>query len=213
MKALVIGGTGLVGGHIIHRLIELPEITEVISFSRRNSGLVHPKLREEIVDFNHVESWKDKLKGDILYSAMGTTIKVAGSKEAQFKIDHDYQLHTAEAAAHNGVRTYVLISSTGAKASSPFFYLRMKGQLEEKIKKLSFQSITILRPSLLRGHRERPRAGEIISDKVLSVLPSFLVPDTMKPVDGSQVAKVAVNAGIEGRAGVQILEASDIHPK
>lgn len=207
MKAIVIGATGLVGRSIITQLLLKPEISEVNIFARRSTGIKNPKLIEHIVDFEKVNDWKSEVKGDVLFSALGTTLKTVGSKEAQYRIDHDYQLMVALAAASNGVSNYVLISSVNSSSSSPFFYLKMKGELEDKIRTLSFKSISILRPGPLKGHREKPRLMEEISTAVLSKLP---VGSGMKPVEGDQVAKVAINCGLSGKTGVEILEAKAI---
>jgi uncharacterized protein YbjT (DUF2867 family) len=207
MKAIVIGATGLVGKSIIEQLLDNSEVSEVLIFARRSTGIQHSKLIEKIIDFGKMKDWGHEVKGDFLFSALGTTIKAAGSKEAQYLIDHDYQLEMARLAAQNGIKSYVLISSVNASASSPFFYLKMKGELDEEVMKLPFESITILRPGPLKGHRERPRLMEEISTRVLSVLP---VNAGMKPVEGSQVAKVAINHGLKGNSGKRILEAKAI---
>lgn len=207
MKAIVIGATGLVGRSIISQLLVKPEISEVKVFARRSAGIQNPKLSEHIIDFEKVNDWKDKVSGDVLFSALGTTLKTVGSKEAQYRIDHDYQLMVAVAAAANGVSSYVLISSVNATSKSPFFYLKMKGELEDKISTLKFKSVSILRPGPLKGHRENPRTMEVISTAILSRLP---VGSGMKPVDGDQVAKVAINCGLAGKPGVEILEAKAI---
>jgi uncharacterized protein YbjT (DUF2867 family) len=206
MKAIVIGATGLVGKSITEQLLKLPEIREVLVFSRRSSGIQHSKLRERIVDFDNIDGWKNEIRGDILFSALGTTLKAAGSKEAQFRVDHDYQLEVAQSAVQNGVDKYVLISSVNASKSSPFFYLKMKGELDDKVMNLGFSSVCILRPGPLRGHREKPRLSELISTRLLGILP---VSAGMKPVDGSQVARVAIDCGLK-RKGLYILEAEEI---
>src|SRR6056297_119067 len=101
-KAIVIGATGLVGSHIVKLLLEDERYSTVKVFHRRSTGLEHKKLDEQIIDFDNMESWRHQLTGDELYSAMGTTIKKAGSKEAQYKIDVTYPLEVARAAASNG---------------------------------------------------------------------------------------------------------------
>lgn len=207
MKAIVIGATGLVGKSIIEQLLVKNEVTEVLVFARRSTGIQHSKLNEKIIDFGKMKDWGHEVKGDALFSALGTTIKTAGSKEAQYLIDHDYQLGMARHAAQNGVKNYVLISSVNASATSPFFYLKMKGELDEEVMKLPFDSISILRPGPLKGHREHPRLMEEISTSILSLLP---VNAGMKPVDGHQVAKVAIDHGLKSIAGKRILEAKAI---
>lgn len=204
MKAIVIGATGLVGKSVTEKLLVNDSIDSVQIFVRRPTGLLHNKLVETIIDFDKIDSWKSDLQGDVLISALGTTLKAAGSKEAQFKVDYEYQLQVAKAAAENGVKTYVLISSVNSDPKSPFFYLKMKGQLEEKISLLSFQSIHILRPGPLKGHRETSRLSEVISTKFLDLMPKVLVSAGMRPVAGDRVAEVAVNAGLSAEKGIHI---------
>ena len=88
--ALLIGATGLVGSHILDQLLKNPIYTKVDIFSRRSLNIKSDKLTEHLIDFNTIESWKDLIVGDDLYSAMGTTIKKAGSKEAQYLIEDRY---------------------------------------------------------------------------------------------------------------------------
>lgn len=207
MKALVIGSTGLVGKEITNLLLN---DHEVHTFSRRSSGITHPNLHEHLVDFDKIGEWKHLLKGDVLFSALGTTLKTVGSKSAQYKIDHDYQLEVATAAALNGVASYSLISSVNADSSSMFFYLRMKGELEDKVSKLSFKSINILRPGPLKGFREKERLGEVVSTKVLDLLPDVLVTPGIRPVAAFKVAKKSVNAGLAQINGVRIIGPKEI---
>lgn len=204
MKTIVFGATGLVGKSVMEKLLANTAVDSVQIFVRRTTGLVHKKLTETIVDFDKIDSWKQELKGDILFSALGTTLKAAGSKEAQYKVDFEYQLQVAKAAAENDVKTYVLISSVNADPKSPFFYLKMKGELEEKISTLSFESIHILRPGPLKGHRETSRLNEVISTKFLDLMPKVLVSAGMRPVEGDRVAEVAVAAGLSAEKGIHI---------
>lgn len=209
MKAIVIGSTGLVGRHIVQKLLNLDSVSEVQVFARRSLNQSHPKLTEEIVDFERISEWQDKINGDILYSAFGTTLRAAHSKEKQFHIDHDYQLNVAKAAMQNGVKAFVLISTVNANPDSSFFYLRMKGQIEEEVKKLPFLSISILRPGPLTGTREKPRFSEIFSTTILDLL-SKLVKLKIEPVDSSVVADVAVQAGIKSEKGMRIISPQEI---
>ena len=139
MVALVIGATGLVGSELIDQLLNNEQFTRVKVFGRRPTGKSHPKLEEHVINFDQPEQWKGLVRGDILFSALGTTLKKAGSKGAQFKIDYKYQYYFARAAAENGVSNYVLVSAAGSSPTSRIFYSRMKGILEKDIKKLAFQ--------------------------------------------------------------------------
>ena len=204
MKAIVIGATGLVGKSITEKLLASSRIDSVQVLVRRSTGLIHQKLIETLIDFDKIENWKSELKGDILFSALGTTLKTAGSKEAQYKVDFNYQYQVAKASALNGVKNYVLISSVNADPLSPFFYLKMKGELEAKISVLDFQSIHILRPGPLKGHREISRFNEVISTKFLDLMPKVLVSAGMRPVAGDKVAELAVRVGLSEEKGIHI---------
>lgn len=205
MEVIVIGATGLVGKNIVKDLIEDARVSKVIAFVRRLPDVTHPKLEVHVVDFERIEQWKDQLKGDVLFSSLGTTLKEAGSKEKQYRVDHDYQYSVAKYASGNGVKCCVLISSVNADAKSVFFYLRMKGKLEEEMAKLSFSSLFILRPGPLVGRRSKPRLQEELSTKFLNLLPNVLVSPGMRPVPGERVAKVAVEKGLTHAPGIHVI--------
>ncbi|PWJ42589.1 NAD-dependent epimerase/dehydratase family protein [Sediminitomix flava] len=193
--ALVIGATGLVGKNLVQLLLHDAAYDKVIVFARRSTNIGHSKLQEHIVDFDHIESWKELLKGDVLFSAMGTTIKKAGSKDVQYKIDYTYQYDVAKAASEQGVNQYVLVSSSGANAKSPIFYARMKGELDEAVIKLNFEKVAIIRPSVLVGEREERRFGEMIGIKLGKVLSAILPPIAKyKPIRGETVAQAMINS-------------------
>ncbi len=193
--AIVIGATGLVGSFITRKLLEDNRYTKVKVFVRRSLKIDNPKLEEYIVDFDKIELWKDKLTGDELYSALGTTIKKAGSKAAQFKVDFTYQHETAKTALANGVKTYLLVSSAGAYSKSANFYLRMKGSLDAKAQQLNFEKIYIFRPSILAGDRNEKRFGESIGIKVAGII-TKIIPALKKyrPIDASKVAEAMIKA-------------------
>src|SRR5690349_10962018 len=139
LTAIVIGATGLVGSELVQQLLDDERFSLVKIFVRRSFGKQHPKLEEHIIDFDKIHEWGHLVSGDVLFSALGTTLKQAGGKEAQYRIDYNYQYDVADAAAKNKVPVYVLVSSAMANVDSKIFYTRMKGELERDIKKLPFQ--------------------------------------------------------------------------
>ncbi len=192
--AIVIGATGLIGNHLTKLLLEDERYQTVKVFVRRSLGETDTKLEEHIVDFNNLNEWKNKVTGDEFFSCLGTTIKKAGSKDAQYKIDFTYQFETAKAAAENGVKNYLLVSSTGANSRSGNFYLRIKGELEEKISILPFDKIRIFQPSILVGEREEKRAGETYGITFMNILANIPGLKKYKPIDGRTVAKAMIKS-------------------
>jgi uncharacterized protein YbjT (DUF2867 family) len=194
MIALVIGATGLVGSELITQLVADNQFEKVKAFTRRPLGKVHPKLEEQIINFDYPQEWKRWVTGDVLFSALGTTLKKAGSKGAQFKIDYTYQYQFAKAASENGVAQYVLVSAAYSSSNSWIFYSRMKGNLESDIKKLSFENITILRPGMLSGDRKEERLGEKIGMSVFNILHHIPGLSSLKPIHASTVARAMIKS-------------------
>ena len=191
--AIVIGATGLVGTNLVQLLLRDDSFSVIKIFVRRNTSIRDPKIQEHIIEFDKPEQWQHEVKGDVLFSALGTTLKQAGSKEAQYKIDYDYQYKFAKAAAQNNVPVYVLVSSAMASEKSKIFYTRMKGELERDIKQLPFQFIHIIQPGMLVGNRKENRPGEKIGIAVLRFLNKLGIAKQQKPVDASIVARAMMN--------------------
>lgn len=202
MKALVVGATGAVGRDLTEQLLSDDHFDRVEILVRRQVNIQSAKLTVHVVDFDNPASWSDLLKGDVLFSCMGTTIKAAGSQDAQWKVDYTYQLNAAKAARANGVPTYVLVSSIGANSNSKLFYPRMKGTLEDAILKLGFEGCFILRPpSLIRKGSDR--FGEKASVSILKVLNRIGIMRNLAPVPTENVAAVMISLAKSGRKGVE----------
>jgi uncharacterized protein YbjT (DUF2867 family) len=208
--AIVIGATGLVGTQLVHLLLADTRFEKVLAFTRRSLQFKNEKLEEHIIDFDQPDQWRQLVKGDVLFSAMGTTRRQAGSKQAQYKIDYTYQYLFAEAASYNDIPAYVLVSSASASPESRIFYSRMKGELERDVKKLPFQSISLLQPSLLYGNRQQERTGERIGFKVLGLLNKIGLFRKYRPIQGRTVAQAMLNAGFEALNGVHIYVLDEI---
>jgi len=208
--AIVIGATGLVGSSLTNQLLEHPEYSGVSVFVRRSTNLSHQKLTEHIVDFDKTDDWKHLLQGDVLFSAMGTTLNKAGSKAAQYRIDYTYQYNVAAAAASNGVPAYVLISSAGASESSLIFYSKMKGELDREVKKLPFSRIRIIKPGILAGNRAESRPMEALSIKMMTALGKIPLIRKFRPIPASVVARAMIQAAVDSEAGVKAYELEEV---
>ena len=169
MKALIIGATGATGKDLVTLLLNDNAYSEVHCFVRKPLALTHPKLHAHVVDFDTPEAWADLLHGDVAFSCLGTTLAVAGSKEAQWRVDYDYQYAFAQQCKANGVPTFVLVSAAGAIAQSKLFYNRMKGQLEDAVKALEFTRLLIFQPSVL-VRKGSDRKGEQFGLKMIVLL-------------------------------------------
>jgi len=209
-RAVVLGATGLVGQQLLKLLTADPKYEQITLLVRRPLESSSPKWITHVIDFERPEQWQPHITGDVLFSCLGTTINVAKTKDAQFRVDHDYPLWAAQAAAKNGVSNYVLISSTGANAKSRIFYSRIKGQLEDAVAALDFKSCNILRPGILDGKRTENRPAERLTLKVLRKVPAWVLPPSARPSPVIQVAQACLNADQLGKRGVHFIEAAQI---
>lgn len=206
MKAkniLIIGTTGLVGNELLGLLLADPEIISVLSWGRKTLNIKHPKLIDQQVDFDHLPEITSSI--DTVYCTLGTTIKVAGSKESFDKIDRLYPLKVAKEAFDKGAKNIGLLTAAGADASSMIFYSKVKGKLENEIKNIGYEHTVIFHPSMLLGDRNETRTMESISQKVMTAL-SFIIPDKYKAIEAKTVAKAMLHYTKSPKKGLSVIE-------
>ena len=158
------------------------------------------------MDFERLPPDADWWRADAALCALGTTMKLAGSQAAFRRVDHDYVLEAAGLARRAGTPVFVLNSSLGADADSRNFYLRVKGQAERDARALGFESLTIVRPSLLdAGPRPDFRLGETLGLAAARLL-GPLIPRRYRPVAAAAVARVMLDAALRAAPGMRVIE-------
>lgn len=193
MKAVIIGATGATGSKLVHYLLTKTEITEVVALVRYAKLKAHPKLKQFVVDYDKLSDYADLITGDVAFSCLGTTLKIAGSKDAQWKIDHNYQYAFAQLAERSGIPNFVLLSAIGADSSSSIFYNKLKGTLENDVRSLDFNKLIIVKPSLLI----RPNSNRKSESLGVGIIKFFNVLGLLKkqrPLSVDLVAKAMYNS-------------------
>lgn len=193
MKALIIGATGATGKDLIKSMIHDDAYAEIVLFVRRETGILHPKIKEIITDFDNLENVSGFIKGDVWFSCLGTTLKAAKSKENQRHIDYGIPLEFAEIAKRNGVPKLVLLSAYGASATSKVFYSKIKGELEDKLAELAFDSYIIFKPGFLL-RKNTDRRDERITATLLHFLNSLGLLRKFKPLPTTLLAEKLAKA-------------------
>lgn len=210
--AIVIGATGLTGSHLVNLLLHNPAFDKVKVLMRKPVLKQRPGLESIIVDFEDEESLSAALQGDVLFCCIGTTKRKAGGKEQFREVDFNIPVRCATLAKRHGFNQFLLMSSIGANVNSRFFYLRTKGEAEQAITRLGFNSMHIFRPSALLGKRDEPRPGDLLTQYLVQVF-YFLLQGRWKKYRGiraSTVAKAMVAAGVKGESGTHIYESDAI---
>ncbi len=209
---IVLGATGLVGRHLVAQLVDAPHISKVIIITRRPIALSSDKLVVYQLNFDTINEYGNRFAGDILFSCLGTTRNKAGSIAAQRKVDLDLQYQCAQIAFNQGVSELFLVSSSGANSESQNAYLQMKGELEEKIGDLGFNTLNIFQPSLLLGERKEFRAGERIASAMLPLLCKIPTLSKYRPIHAAEVARKMVQVSRTDSDGVNIYRLDDVFP-
>jgi len=210
MKALLIGATGATGTDLLEKLLNDTTFDEVAVFVRKPIAVTNDKLKVHVIDFDQPEEWKYLVKGDVAFSCLGTTLKAAGSKEAQRKVDYDYQYNFAKAAKENNVAHFILVSSYGANSKSTIFYSRIKGELEDAVKALQFHKTTIFNPGMLQ-RKNTDRSGEVVMEKVLHFINMLGLFRKHKPLSTDVLAQAMINASKNQTNSYDAIKLNDIH--
>ena len=193
--AVVFGGTGLVGNHLLKILINDDYYSKVKVFTRSKIEIIHHKLEIIETNFENIESLKDKISADNCFFCIGTTKKNSPQKLEYQRIELELPKKIAQICKSNAIRSFIFVSSGFANPNHSGEYLRFKGLVEEELKSLSFENLGILRPSFLLGKRKQFRILETIGIYIFSFLsPFFIGPlKKMKPIHANTVAKAMSN--------------------
>jgi len=206
--AWLAGGSGLVGGELLARLLRDDTFKAVVSFGRRTLPFEDPKLTQLTVDFSKPSTLTTEVAPAVAFSCLGTTMKKAGSRGAFRAVDHDAVLAFARAARSRGAHTFVHVTALGADPRSRVFYNAVKGDLEQDVAHLGFDSVYALRPSILGGQRPESRPVERAALLVLGALGPLL--GKYRPTPAGAVAEAMLAVASAPRPGVHVVDAAAI---
>ncbi len=211
LTAIVFGASGLTGRFVTEQLISDSRYGEIKLIVRKEIKIPSGKFRQYLFTPENIAEIESQITGDHLFCCLGSTIKKAGSKKAFFDIDHNMVEKIAKMAAVNKVKSFVVISSIGAKDSSGNFYLNTKGKMEESVKTFTFQNLSIVRPSILMGMRKEQRTFENLG-KLFSKLLSPLMLGPLKkykPIHSATVAKAMIELANRSK-GCFVVESDEL---
>lgn len=207
--AFIAGSTGLIGNQLLQLLLDDSFYSEVKAISRNPLTINHPKLKNIVMDVDGLAQHANQLQADDVFCCLGTTIRKAGSKDAFRKIDYEYPLTLAKILKELGAKHYSLITALGADKNTSVFYNRVKGEVEDAISQIDFQSYHVFRPSLLMGPRSETRSGEE-AGKVFFKLFGFLIPLKYKGIESIKVARAMLHFAKQNQSGKFIHESKEL---
>lgn len=205
---MLVGATGLVGQQVLQKALASERVRRVVAPTRRALP-PHPKLINPVVDFDRLPDDAPWWAVDAVVCTLGTTLKVAGSQAAFYRVDHDLPLRVAQLALRHGAQAYALNSALGADPRSRVFYSRTKGELERDLRALGYPSLTLVRPGLIGGERHESRPAEQIGVRVSQWLRPLL-PPRYRVVPAERIAHHLLQAALAGAPGCNVLSSEAI---
>lgn len=211
-KAILIGASGLIGSKLLEQLTQSDQISEVLVLVRKALDISHPKIRQILVNFDKLEIHSADIQADIIFSCLGTTRTKTPDPLLYRKVDMDYPLMIAEFGLKNGASQFHIVSSLGANTASSNSYLKLKGELENRLEKLNYPSLHIYQPSYLRGERKERR----IADKIMMPLVRLIDPllfgslKKYRSIQAETVAKAMLNQSLKNLKGSFIYMSNQI---
>lgn len=201
----IVGSTGLIGGKLLELLINDAYFNEIRLIVRSPVESDNKAVSVKVIDFSDNESYKSAINGcDAVFCAVGTTQKkVKGDQVSYYKVDYDIPVNAAQFCEETGCPVFLLVSSVGADSRSKNFYLKLKGEVEEKIQGMKIASVSVFRPSMLLGKRREFRFGEEVA-KAISAPLTFLFPPKYKPVKAENVARAMIAASRKAIPGFNV---------
>ncbi|UJW73458.1 NAD(P)H-binding protein [Rhizobium sp. SL42] len=203
MHLLLLGATGLVGSHVLTLALADPRVTSVTAPTRRPLPQ-RPRLSAPLLDFEDLPQDPAVWAADAVICALGTTLKVAGSREQFHRIDHDYTVEIAKLAKAGGAKGFVLNSAKGADVKSAIFYSRVKGETEKDVVALGFERTVLVRPGLIDGPRPDPRPGEQFFGSLLRLLKPVL-PRSLQANRPETIARAMLDQAFSAVPGVTVV--------
>ena len=208
--AILAGASGLIGRELVQKLIVSDDYRLIYIISRKKSGLVNEKIKEQVIDFDKISELKFDVPIDDVFCTLGTTMKQAGSRDNFKKVDFEYVVALANVGKKAGASKFLVISAMGADPKSSVFYNKVKGMTEEALTKVGFNQLVILRPSLLLGERSEIRIAERLSGFFMKAL-NFLIPDNYKAIKAEKVAGYMLKNALKSTGSVSIIKSGEMH--
>ena len=192
--AIIFGSSGLVGNHLLNLLIKDNYYSKIKIFVRNKNIFKNSKVEIICMDFRKIDDYSHLIKGDDCFFCIGTTKKDTPDKNEYRRVEYEIPIKIASVAKKNNITSFIYLSSLGSTTTTKNIYLKNKGEAEEALKNLNFSRLSIIRPSLMLGYRNKFRLGEFIGQLIFKNL-SFLFQGSLKQyraIDSKNVANAMV---------------------
>ena len=203
-KAIIVGASGLIGSKLLNIIFDNDGYNQILLIARKKTRIIDNRVTQLVIDFEQLNEYATEITGDVLFCCMGTTKDKTPDRWEYSKIERDYPVKLAEIALKNGIKQFHTVSSVGANAKSPVFYLKTKGESEAGLKNTGLTSLHIYQASLLTGRRKTSRKLEKLAIGIMKIVNPFLFGGLKKfrSIPASTVAMAMFKQSLKNEQGV-----------
>lgn len=210
--AILLGASGLIGSHLLPLLLDSPAFATVTVYVRKKLPINHAKLKQILTDFDNLNTLNEGINASFVFCCLGSTKKKTPNLKDYRQVDYGIPLHFAKQAKKNGARQYHLVSSMGANSSASNFYSKIKGEIEDAVKAIDYETVHIYQPSFLRGERHENRPLEKIMLPIMRLVDVVLIGPLKKyqSIAAETVAKAMYSESIKNKRGIFVHQSDQI---
>lgn len=163
--AMVLGGTGQVGGATVEELLAIPECREVVMVTRRPI-VARSRVRNVVVDTDSAD-FRERiadLTREVLSQGPASAVSCVGvgsgstrwSEEELKRLKLGVVGVFARGCHDGGIAQFCLLSAVGSSSRSRIRYVRVMGMKEDNVRRIGFTRLAIFRPGIIVGNAHTP---------------------------------------------------------
>uniref|UniRef100_A0A0B7AP87 NAD(P)-binding domain-containing protein n=1 Tax=Arion vulgaris TaxID=1028688 RepID=A0A0B7AP87_9EUPU len=195
-SAFVMGYSGVSGTALVKELSKAKLFKKVVLIGRREIPLdVGPEFEQRVVDFDKLDDHKDVFKDlDTGFCCLG--VPSGGISEKDYtRITLDYVASSAETAKEQGCKHFTIVTGQGVNKNSWFLFARVKGELEEKLKQINFDRLSIFRPAKILYDSPNLPTSESIARTLFKPI-VYLFPTALS-IQDEKFARAMINNAVK----------------
>jgi uncharacterized protein YbjT (DUF2867 family) len=203
-RIVIVGATGMVGGHALRYALENPAVGSVTSIGRKKLSMSHPKLKEVIhPDFADCNALAEALSGkDAAVFCLGVYTGAVSDAELR-TITVDYTIEFARVLrGSSSDAAFSFLSGNGADPTgrSRVPFARYKGEAEKALLAAGFPHVYLFRPAYI--YPVEPRQEPNLGYRLLrGIYPVFRLLFPNQVIRSDDLARVMVDVAVHGSEG------------
>jgi len=163
--AIILGGTGQVGGAAVNELLAIPECRQVVMITRKPVA-ARSRVRNVVLDTGSADFAERTAAAarEVLSQGPASAVSCVGvgsgsarwSEEELRRLELGVVGAFARGCHDGGIAQFCLLSAVGSSARSRIRYARIMGMKEDTVRSIGFTRLAIFRPGIIVGNAHTP---------------------------------------------------------